>query len=69
MNILNRLKKIEANSPNKTACFCNKTLIDLWYGDTDADALTYCPNCKTQFDAWANMTAEAMRSENLTDVG
>ncbi len=67
MNILNRLKKIEANNPNKPACFCDKTLIDLWYGDKDADSLTYCPKCKPQFNHWAHMTAEARKSENLTD--
>ncbi len=68
MNILNRLKRIEANNPNKPACFCGKTLIDLLYSDTDADSLTYCPNCKPQFDQWANLVAEAQNGENLTDL-
>jgi hypothetical protein len=68
MNILSRLKKIELNNPNKTQCFCNKTLLDLWYGDADADALTYCPNCKDTFDHWQNLARDAGTSENLTDI-
>ena len=67
MSILNRLKKLETDNPNKIPCFCNKTLIDLWYGNTDADSLTYCRNCKPQYDSWANLVAEAMKNENLTD--
>jgi hypothetical protein len=68
MNILNRLKKIEANNPNKPACFCNKTLVDLWYGEADSDALTYCRSCKEQFDFWVRLSAEAASGENLTDL-
>lgn len=69
MNIKNRLKKIEADSPNKTACFCNKTFVDVVYGEPGFSSLTYCPNCKDKFDFWARLSAEAMKSENLTDVG
>ena len=70
MNIQNRLKKIEQNNPNKTPCFCGKTLIDLWYGKPDADALTYCSNCKDKFDHWQNLAREAKAelSKNLTDA-
>jgi hypothetical protein len=70
MNILNRLKKIEKDNPNKPACFCGKTLLDLWYGDADADALTYCSNCKGEFDYWQNLAREAAsnQSKNLTDI-
>ncbi len=68
MNIKNRLKKLEANNPNKTPCFCGKTLIDLWYGKPGADALTYCPNCKDHYDYWQNLAREAEASENLTDI-
>ncbi len=67
MNILSRLKKIEANNPNKPACLCGKTFIDLFYGEPGFSALTYCPNCKEQFDHWANLAAEAGNGENLTD--
>jgi len=69
MSILNRLKKLETNNPNKIPCFCNKTLIDLWYGKPGADALTYCRNCKDKFDYWARIADEArdILSENLTD--
>ncbi len=67
MNVLHRLKKLESNNPNKPPCFCNKTLLDLWYGNTDADSLTYCRNCKPQYDSWANLVAEAVKNENLTD--
>jgi hypothetical protein len=67
MSILNRLKKLETDNPNKPPCFCNKTLLDLWYGNTDTDSLTYCRNCKPQYDSWANLVAEAMKNENLTD--
>ncbi len=70
MNILHRLKKLELNNPNKPPYFCNKTLLDLWYGDTDADGLTSCPNCQDQYDFWANLArdAESELSKNLTDV-
>lgn len=67
MSILNRLKKLETNNLNKPQCFCNKTLIDLWYGKSSADALTYCPKCKERFDYWAILAAQANRSDNLTD--
>jgi len=67
MNILNRLKKIEAEILPAPPCFCGKTLLDLWYGNTDADSLTYCRNCKPQYDSWANLVAEAVKNENLTD--
>ena len=70
MNILNRLKKLKLNNPNKTPCFCGKTLIDLWYGKPGADALTYCRYCKDKFDAWAELAREAKAelSKNLTDA-
>ena len=68
MNILNRLKKLEKDNPNNPLCFCNKTFIDLIYGDTGATALTYCRNCKDKFDQWAKIAAEAQRSENLTNL-
>ncbi len=69
MNILNRLKKIEKDNPNKTPCFCGKTLIDLWYGKPGADSITYCSNCKDKFDHWQNLAREAKSelSKNLTD--
>jgi hypothetical protein len=67
MNILNRLKKIEANNLNKTPCFCNQTYVSLLWDGQDTVALTYCPNCKDTFDAWANLVAEAQNGENLTD--
>ncbi|MCA1622735.1 MAG: hypothetical protein LC768_10665 [Acidobacteria bacterium] len=67
MNILSRLKKLELKNPNKPQCFCGKTFIDLCYGKPGASALTFCPNCKDKFDFWANLTAEANLSENLTD--
>ncbi len=69
MNILNRLKKLELNNPNKPSCFCNKTLLDLWYGKPGADSLTYCSNCKDTFDYWQNLAREAKSelSKNLTD--
>jgi hypothetical protein len=70
MNILSRLKKLETDSPNKPPCFCGKTLLDLWYGVPDADALTYCPNCKDKVEHWARMADEAASelSKNLTDA-
>lgn len=69
MNIKSRLRKLELNNLNKIACFCGKTLVDLVYGKTDADSLTYCPNCRQQFDAWANLSAEAeILSENVADL-
>jgi hypothetical protein len=67
MNILNRLKKIEQNNPNKPPCFCNRTLLDLWYCKPGADALTYCADCKDQFDYWQNLARDARTSKNLTD--
>jgi hypothetical protein len=67
MNILNRLKKLESNNPNKPPCFCNRTLLDLWYGKPGADALTYCADCKDQFDHWQNLAIDAVTSKNLTD--
>ena len=67
MSILNRLKKLETDNPNKPPCFCNKTLLDLWYGKPGADGLTYCPNCKDKYDFWANLARDAETSENLTD--
>ncbi len=68
MNIKSRLRKLESNSLVKTPCFCSKTLVDLWYGKPGADALTYCANCKGQFEFWANLSAEALKAENLTDL-
>jgi hypothetical protein len=67
MNILNRLQKLEQNNPNKPPCFCNKTLLDLWYGKPGADALTYCPDCKDKFDYWQKLAIDAVTSKNLTD--
>jgi hypothetical protein len=67
MSIKNRLKKIEQNNPNKPPCFCNRTLLDLWYGKPGADVLTYCPNCKDEFDFWVNLARDARTSKNLTD--
>jgi len=62
MNIKNRLEKLEANKP--TNCFCNKTLLDLWYGENQP--LTYCPKCKDKFDKWQAMAVEAGKNENWT---
>ncbi len=67
MSILRRLKKLESNNPNKPPCFCNKTLLDWWYGKPGADALTYCPNCKDTYDFWVNLARDAVTSQNLTD--
>jgi hypothetical protein len=67
MNILHRLKNLEQNNPNKPPCFCNKTLLELWYGKPGADALTYCPNCKDEYDFWVNLAIDARTSKNLTD--
>ncbi len=67
MNIKGRLKKLESNKFIKADCFCGKTLVDLWYGKPGASALTYCLNCKQQYDYWANLAREAELSENLTD--
>jgi hypothetical protein len=68
MNIKSRLKKLESNGLLKQPCFCGKTLIDLWYGKPNAKSLTYCQNCKQQFDFWANLAAEAKAlTANLTD--
>jgi ribosomal protein L37AE/L43A len=66
MTIKHRLNKLEAESPNKPPCFCNKKLLDLWRG---ADALTYCQNCKDKFDFWTNLAHDAVTSQNLTDIG
>lgn len=68
MSILNRLKKLETESPNKPPCFCNKTLLDIWYGEPGFSALKPCPACKNQFDFWANLARDAETSENLTDI-
>lgn len=70
MSILNRLKRIEKENPNKPPCFCGKTLIDLWYGKPGADGITYCSNCKDTFDYWQNLAREAKAelSKNLTDI-
>ncbi len=67
MSIQSRLKKIEQNNPNKPPCFCNKTLLDLWYGKPGADALTSCPNCKDKNGFWENLARDAVTSKNLTD--
>jgi hypothetical protein len=66
MQIINRLQKLETQI-NVKPCFCGKTLLDLWYGDTDADDLTYCSNCKDKYDFWVNLAIDAVTSKNLTD--
>ncbi len=66
MQLKQRIKKLEKNKMFKPACFCGKTLIDLWYGKPGA-SLTYCPNCKDKYDFWANLAREAALSKNLTD--
>jgi hypothetical protein len=69
MNIKNRLKKLESNGLLEQPCFCGKTLLDLWYGKPSVKPLTYCQNCKQQYNSWVNLAAEAMKSsENLTDI-
>jgi hypothetical protein len=68
MSIESRLTKLELNNPNKPPCFCNKTLLDLWHGKPGADALTYCPDCKVEYDYWMNLAHDAVTSENLTDA-
>ncbi len=68
MNILNRLKKLELNNPNQPPCFCNKTFVDLMYKEPNFSLLTYCPNCKPQYDYWVWLAREAETSENLTDT-
>jgi hypothetical protein len=65
MNIQNRLTKLEQNNPNKPPCFCGHTFLDLWTGD--ADGLTYCADCKDQFDYWQKLAIDAVTSKNLTD--
>ena len=67
MNILNRLKKLEKKNPNNPPCFCDKTLVNLWYRGQGAEDLTYCRNCKDQYDVWANLSREALTGKNLTD--
>ncbi len=69
MNILNRIKKLESENPNKPPCFCGKTFIDLCYSGIDTDALTYCSHCKDKFDYWQQLAREAKDelSKNLTD--
>ncbi len=66
MQIINRLQKLETQI-NVKPCFCNRTLLDLWYGGADADVLTYCADCKDQFDFWQNLAIDAVTSKNLTD--
>ncbi len=68
MSILNRLKKLESENPNKPLCFCGKTFLDLCYGKPGASALIYCANCKDKYDFWANLARDAATSENLTDI-
>jgi hypothetical protein len=68
MNILNRLKKLELNNPNKPPCFCGKTFVDLMYKEPHSSALTYCANCKDHFDYWVNLACDAETSENLTNI-
>jgi len=67
MNVLTRLKRLESENPNKPPCFCGKTWIDLCFGIKDTDVLTHCPNCKSQYDFWANLACDAQTSKNLTD--
>jgi hypothetical protein len=67
MNILNRLQKLEQDNPNKPSCFCNKTLLDLWHSKPGADVLTYCADCKDEYDFWVNLAIDAVTSKNLTD--
>ena len=67
MNIKSRLDKLESDNPNKPQCFCNKTFLDLMYGKPGADALTYCANCKVEYDFWMNLAHDAVTSQNLTD--
>ncbi len=66
MQIINRLQKLETQI-NVKPCFCGKTLVELWYSDTDADALTYCADCNDQFDYWQKLAIDAVTSKNLTD--
>jgi hypothetical protein len=68
MNVKQRLKKLESNNPNKPPCFCNKTWVGLCFGEPNADALTYCANCKDHFDYWARLARDAETSENLTNI-
>jgi hypothetical protein len=67
MLLKQRIKKLE-NKINVKPCFCGKTFIDLMYGKPGADALTYCPNCKDEYDYWMNLARDAVTSENLTDA-
>jgi hypothetical protein len=67
MSILNRLTKLEKDNPNEPPCFCNRTLLDLWYGKPGFSGLTYCADCKDQFDYWQNLARDARTSKNLTD--
>jgi hypothetical protein len=66
MNLKQRVKRLEENHI-KTSCFCNKTLVDLLYGEETADMLTHCPKCKEKFDWWERIIEEAKNGGNLTD--
>jgi hypothetical protein len=68
MNILNRLKKLESDNPNKPPCFCGKTFIDVWHGTPGFAGLTPCPNCENEYEMWAKLAIDAATSENLTDA-
>jgi hypothetical protein len=69
MNILHRLKKLEQNNLNKPPCFCGKTFIDVWHGEPGFSGLTYCPNCKDEYEMWAKLAIDAATPANLTDIG
>ncbi len=64
MQLINRLQKLETQI-NVKPCFCGHTFLDLWTGD--ADGLTYCADCKDQFDYWQKLAIDAVTSKNLTD--
>jgi hypothetical protein len=67
MNIKNRIKKLELTYTNSAACYCGKTFIDLCYGISSYSDLTYCLNCRQQYEFWKGLVCEAQKSENLTD--
>jgi hypothetical protein len=67
MNILNRLKKLESENPNKPPCFCGKTFLDIWQSKPGFSGLTYCADCKDQYEMWTKLAIDAATPGNLTD--
>ena len=68
MQLKRRIKRIESQV-GAGACLCAKgALLAAWMGKSSAP-LTYCRNCKPQFDEWTAIAEEAQHLNNLTDQG